>query len=206
MNTFNLLSKAHMALALLFVISMFIKVILIFKNNEAFDKYRAKTKMIEMLVTILFLVLGIILMVMKDGNFHLLFWIKLAVVAAGIPLGIIGAKKHSKAIVTLSFLCFFAAYGLAEVAKKKAVVQEVHVEEASQLGIELYKVNCTPCHGEDGKKGLGGASDLSASILTEDEATGIITNGRGSMAPYGGQLKEEEIKALATYLQSLKGK
>lgn len=206
MNTFNIISKAHMALVLLFVISMFIKVILIFKNNEAFDKYRAKTKMAEMLVTILFLVLGIVLIVMKDGNFHMLFWIKLGAVAAGIPLGIVGAKKHSKVLVTLSFLCFFAAYGLSEVAKKKAVVKEVHVEEPTQLGMELYKVNCSACHGEDGKKGLGGASDLSASILSEEESKSVITNGRGNMAPYGGQMKEEDIKALANYIQSLKGK
>ena len=143
---------------------------------------------------------------MKDGNFHMLFWIKLGAVLAGIPLGIVGAKKHSKVLVTLSFLCFFAAYGLSEVAKKKAVVQEVHVEEPAQLGMELYKVNCSACHGEDGKKGLGGASDLSASILTEEEAKNVITNGRGSMAPYGGQMKEEDINALANYLQSLKGK
>jgi cytochrome c553 len=206
MDSSTFLSKAHMLLALLFVISMLIKVILIFKNNESFDKYRGKTKMAEMIVTILFLILGIILMVKKGGGFHILFWIKLTVVAAGIPLGIIGAKKHSKALVTLSFLCFFAAYGLAEVAKKKVVVQEVVVEEPAQLGIELYKANCTPCHGEDGKKGLGGASDLSASILSEEEAKSVITNGRGNMAPYGGQMKEEDIAAMATYLQSLKGK
>ncbi|MCX6182368.1 MAG: c-type cytochrome [Bacteroidetes bacterium] len=206
MESYTILSKAHMLFALLFVISMLIKVILIFKNNEAFDKYRGKTKIAEMVVTILFLALGIILMVQKGGGFHMLFWIKLGIVAAGIPLGIIGAKKHSKALVTLSFLCFFGAYGLAEVAKKKAVVQEVVVEEPSQLGTELYKVNCVACHGEDGKKGLGGASDLSASVLSEEEAKNVITNGRGGMAPYGGQMKEEEITALATYLQSLKAK
>ena len=59
-DTFSILSKAHMVLVLLFVISMFIKTILIFKSNESFDNYRAKTKMPEMLVTILFLVLGIL--------------------------------------------------------------------------------------------------------------------------------------------------
>ena len=206
MNTFSIISKIHMVLVLLFIISMLIKVILIFKNNEAFDNYRVKTKMYEMLVTILFLVLGIVMIVMKDGNFHTLFYVKLGMVVAGIPLGIVGAKKHSKILMCLSLLCFVGAYGLSEIAKKKAVVAEVKVEDASQLGIELYKVNCSPCHGEDGKKGLGGASDLSASILSEDEAKAVITNGRGNMAPYGGALKEEEIKALATYLQSLKGK
>ena len=204
MNTFNILSKAHMVLVLLFVISMLIKTILIFKSNEQFDNYRAKTKMPEMLVTILFLVLGIVLMVMKDGNFHPLFYMKLGAVALGIPLGIIGSKKHSKALITLSFLCFFGAYGLSEVAKKKAVVQKVEVQDQSQLGIELYKVNCVACHGEDGKKGLGGASDLSASVLSEGDAKNVITNGRGAMAPYGEQLKEEDINALATYLQTLK--
>ena len=206
MDSSTLLSKAHMLLALLFVISMLIKVILIFKNNESFDKYRGKTKIAEMIVTILFLALGIILMAQKGGGFHMLFWIKLGVVAAGIPLGIIGAKKHSKALVTLSFLCFFAAYGLAEVAKKKVVVQEVVVEEPTQLGTKLYEANCITCHGEDGKKGFANASDLSASVLSEGEAKNVITNGRGGMAPYGGQMTEEEIKALASYLQSLKGK
>ena len=203
---FNILSKVHLAAVLLFLISSIIKVVLIFKSNAQFDAYRAKTKLPEIIVTALFLISGITLIVMKDGNFHQLFWIKLSVVVAGIPLGIIGTKKHSKIFVLLSCLCFVGAYGLSEVAKKKAVVQEVEVQDASQLGIELYKVNCVACHGEDGKKGLGGASDLSASLLSEGDAENVITNGRGAMAPYGGQLKEEDINALATYLQTLKAK
>ncbi|MFM7021644.1 MAG: c-type cytochrome [Flavobacteriales bacterium] len=204
MDSFNILSKAHMVLVLLFVISMLIKVILIFKSSEAFDKYRAKTKMIEMVITMLFLVLGIILIVMKDANFHTLFWVKLGIVAAGIPLGIIGSKKHSKVLITLSFLCFFVAYGLSEVAKKKAVVQEIEVADASKLGMELYNANCTSCHGEDGKKAMGGASDLSTSTLSQEEAKNVITNGRNGMAPYGGVMKAEDIDAIAAYLQTLK--
>ncbi len=81
---------------------------------------------------------------------------------------------------------------------------KVTTTEDSNLGVELYKTNCTPCHGEDGKKALGGATDLSTSHLNADEISDVVSNGKGNMPSYGNQLSEEEISSLATYLQSLK--
>lgn len=205
-DSFSILSKIHMVLVLLFVISMLIKTILIFKSNESFDNYRAKTKRMEMLITISFLVIGIVLMVMKDFNFHTLFYVKLGAVVAGIPLGIVGAKKHSKVLVTLSFLSFFAAYGLSEVAKKKGAQVEVATEniKVENLGKEIYVANCTSCHGEDGKKGLSGATNLATSTLSADEAAKVITEGRNMMPKFN--YEGEQLKALVNYLDSLKTK
>ncbi len=204
-DTFSILSKVHMVLVLLFVISMFIKTILIFKSNESFDNYRAKTKMPEMLVTILFLLIGIILIVMKGGGFHTLFYVKLGAVVAGIPLGIVGAKKHSKVLVALSFIAFLAAYGLSEVAKKKGAQVEVAADvKAENLGKEIYTANCTSCHGADGKAGLAGASDLSASTLSAEDAAKVINEGRNSMPKFNYQ--GEQLTALTNYLDSLKTK
>jgi len=160
----------------------------------------------EMLVTILFLVLGIVLIVMKDGNFHTLFYVKLGAVVAGIPLGIVGAKKHSKVLVALSTVFFLGAYGLSEVAKKKGAQTEVVVEEGKtqNLGQEIYNANCSSCHGTDGKKGMAGASDLSTSSLSAEEASKVINEGRNSMPKF--HYEGENLKALTNYLDSLKTK
>jgi cytochrome c553 len=207
-DTFSILSKVHMVLVLLFVISMLIKTILIFKSNESFDNYRAKTKMPEMLVTILFLVLGIVLIVMKDGPFHTLFYIKLGAVVAGIPLGIVGAKKHSKVLVTLSTLFFFGAYGLSEAAKGKGVQKEISQEvKTENLGKEIYTINCSSCHGADGKQGSMGASDLSATTLNTEEISKVINEGRrGKSIMPKFNYQGEQLKALTNYLNSLKTK
>ncbi|MFZ9846698.1 MAG: c-type cytochrome [Flavobacteriales bacterium] len=207
-DTFSILSKVHMVLVLLFVISMFIKTILIFKSNESFDNYRAKTKMPEMLVTILFLIIGIVLIVMKDGPFHTLFYVKLGAVVAGIPLGIIGAKKHSKILIALSTIFFFGAYALSEIAKGKGVQKEISQEvKVENLGKEIYTTNCSSCHGADGKQGSNGASDLSATTLNTEEISKVINEGRrgkGVMPKF--TYEGEQLKALTNYLDSLKTK
>lgn len=213
-DTFSILSKVHMVLVLLFVISMFIKTILIFKSNESFDNYRAKTKMPEMLVTILFLVIGIVLIVMKGGGFHTLFYVKLGAVLAGIPLGIVGAKKHSKVLVALSTVFFLAAYGLSEVAKKKAVIQHVETENNAELGNKLFIANCSSCHGVDGTYGLAGATNLQTSVLDSASAFIVVQKGRnnmpgfgeGSVTPKEDQLTNTEISAVVNYIATLKTK
>ena len=144
-------------------------------------------------------------MVMKDFKFHTLFYLKLGAVVAGIPLGIIGAKKHSKVLITLSFLSFLGAYGLSEAAKKRGAQVEVATDiKTENLGKEIFTANCTVCHGADGKAGVGGASDLSVSTLSTEEAGKVIVGGRNSMPKFS--YEGEQLKALTDYLESLKKK
>lgn len=71
-------------------------------------------------------------------------------------------------------------------------------------GEALYKQYCVLCHGADGKKGFGGAGDLTASKLTVEERTVIIREGKGLMTPYKEMLDEAQIRALAEYTLRLK--
>ncbi|MBL4652654.1 MAG: cytochrome c [Flavobacteriales bacterium] len=80
---------------------------------------------------------------------------------------------------------------------------KVDISKASS-GRTIYLGKCNACHGSDGKKGLGGAKDLSTSELTNNEIKEIITNGKGSMAGYSAILSEEEVGQVAEYITTLR--
>ncbi|MDQ3100830.1 MAG: cytochrome c [Bacteroidota bacterium] len=70
-------------------------------------------------------------------------------------------------------------------------------------GEMLFDTHCKLCHGEDGKLGMGGAKDLSRSILTKDEITMVIANGQGTMMPFRNLLSTEEINILSEHVYDL---
>ena len=197
----------HTLFVALFLISIVIKLILLFVKPTAFDKFRAKTRVPEMIATIVFLLTGIAMIFMKEGQFHSLFWIKIALIFLAIPLTIVGFKKKAKIPALVGSFLFIMIYGVAEMAAKKAPVTEVTV--ASELtgsadhGYELYKSNCSLCHGTAGDKKMGGAADLTLSTLSKQDVIEIIKNGKGNM-PKFSFLHEEELAALQLYLESLK--
>ena len=71
-------------------------------------------------------------------------------------------------------------------------------------GLKVFKTYCVTCHGADGKLGLNGAADLSASTLSKDEAVNVITNGRKVMAPYKSILSPQQIDEVADYIITLR--
>jgi mono/diheme cytochrome c family protein len=71
-------------------------------------------------------------------------------------------------------------------------------------GQKIYAAKCMVCHGNDGKAGIGGASDLSASLLDKAGSVQIITNGRKAMRAFSTELTPAEIEAVADYIQQLK--
>ena len=68
----------------------------------------------------------------------------------------------------------------------------------------VYKKNCVLCHGAKGNMGLNGSFDLTTSKLTLEERIAVITNGRNTMMPYKTVLKENEIKEVAEYIETLR--
>jgi cytochrome c551 len=75
-------------------------------------------------------------------------------------------------------------------------------------GKTIFAENCAGCHGEDGLGGAGGP-DLTTMPLaqTEEGAIQQVTNGGGGMPPFGGQLSEEEISDVASFVvQEIVGK
>lgn len=70
-------------------------------------------------------------------------------------------------------------------------------------GQRVYNMNCTLCHGRDGKAGLNGAKDLTVSTLTKEEMAAIVRNGKGAMAPYKNVLSAEELDDVVEHVRSL---
>jgi mono/diheme cytochrome c family protein len=70
-------------------------------------------------------------------------------------------------------------------------------------GAKLYKTNCRLCHGKKGARTFNGAKDISKSKLSLEDRINIITNGVGTMAPFGESLSKKEIKAIAKYTLTL---
>ena len=91
---------------------------------------------------------------------------------------------------------------LAETAGAETV--KIFVQK---LGKEIYTINCSSCHGADGKQGTMGASDLSTTTLNNEEISKVINEGRrgkGVMPKFNYQ--GEQLTALTNYLDSLKTK
>jgi mono/diheme cytochrome c family protein len=78
------------------------------------------------------------------------------------------------------------------------------VAGAAPDGQVVYEDNCVLCHGGDGSRGTGGASDLAVSVLDHGGLLNVITNGRGGMKAYSAILTPQEIEAVATYVETLR--
>ena len=107
-------------------------------------------------------------------------------------------------------LCFFTFLWTAcetpdeTIARQAAAAQQANRPALAPDGMAVFRKNCITCHGADGKLGLNGAKDLSASSISVEERMEIITNGKKLMTPFKAVLSVEEIKAVATYTMTLK--
>ena len=87
---------------------------------------------------------------------------------------------------------------------KKGFVPDNTKASETLSGKNIYNNYCQSCHGDDGNKGLSGAKDLSASMLTKKESYSVIYNGRNNMMAYKNQLSKEQIDSVNNYIQILK--
>ena len=68
-----------------------------------------------------------------------------------------------------------------------------------------YLINCSSCHGEDGKLGASQAADLSKSTLSDKEILKMINEGNDKgMMPYKDLISEADRKALVPYVKTLR--
>ena len=101
------LKHLHLLLIFLFVASIMIKALLLLINQQKFESYRKKTKVPEMVITMLFLVTGVIMIFTKGwGGLHYFFHIKLFIMLIAISLAIIGFKKKNKILGLISAFLF----------------------------------------------------------------------------------------------------
>ena len=205
----TLLTTIHITVVQIFLLLYLVKTVLLFANKDALAKFTKVTRLLEMVVSVLFLASGVWLFIML-GAIKTMQVVKLILVFASIPIAIIGFKRQNKALALLSFLLIVGAYGLAEMAKGKPyipnkVIVEGNADEATKLGAATYIGNCAMCHGQDGKKMFRDAIDLSLSAASNERIDSLIRNGsKGKMPAFGNTLSDDAIKACSTYVFSLR--
>ena len=80
---------------------------------------------------------------------------------------------------------------------------------AQSGGADTFKAKCAMCHGPDGKKenpalGTKALTGPDVQKMSVAELTAAITNGKGKMPAYKGKLTDDQIKAVAEYVKTLK--
>lgn len=196
---------SHYLFVVLFTLIYLIKTILLLSDkDELLEKFKQKTKIAEMIVSVGFLATGIFL-VTQMPEVPTLMYIKVVLVLASIPLAVIGFKKKNKVLATLSFFLIVVSFGLGEHIKKAKAGAKVSAEVVD--GKSIYQEKCVACHGDNGKAGTMGAKDLTQTQLNHTDIVSIIANGKNAMNPFKDALNAEQIEAVANYVETnLKGK
>lgn len=212
----EIIKTIHIISAGLFLLDYVIKTILLLAGSSSLEAYKKKTKVPSMIISTVFLVSGIYLIAkIGMGNVGGWFHLKLTLTIVGIVLGIIGFRKNSKVLAIISTIMFVYIYGLSETKDIKLGVGkpslgDIVTDTANANydilvhGKALYTINCLKCHGEDGKAGINGASNLTASMCENRGLVGIIRNGRKLMPAFKDLLNEQEVTAVAEYVKSLR--
>jgi mono/diheme cytochrome c family protein/uncharacterized membrane protein SirB2 len=159
------------------------------------------------------------------------FWVKLGAVFAAIPVAVVGYRRHNKYLATLSLLLIFYAYGVSETKSARMNKRDFaeagrqmalanHPELATVMtepmdssgktnanydlvahGKSVFLAQCALCHGEDGKKGLGGAKNLQETRLDKNQIMDLLLNGKNTMPSYRNVLSQQEMMAVVAYVK-----
>lgn len=229
------LLHSHSLFVVLFLLIYVIKAALLLGNKkETLQKFTKIFKIPEIIISVGFLVTGVLLY-LDVGNKTMILHAKILLVFASIPLAIIGFKKMKKPLAVLAVLFIIVAYGLGEVHKRSKVqatqnlafedlkkagsfpygieAADFEDKEALQNGIVLYNNYCVSCHGEDGQAMRAGAANLLTACTKEGGIRHTILNGQGRMAGFGGaegkddgMIKEEEARQIAKYVIFMQAK
>ncbi len=93
------------------------------------------------------------------------------------------------------------------------IIGTVFVSSGAAFGADagaLWAQNCASCHGKDGSgnttmgKKLGLKDYTKEQGFSDAEAANVIKNGKGKMKGYKDKLSDVDVKALVTYVRSLK--
>ena len=202
----------HRIVVSLFLLHYMIKgFFLISDKKETLTGYAAKTRVAEMILSVLFLATGIYL-VYAGPSLSVLQYVKIALVFASIPLAIIGFKREKKPLAILAIVFLFLAYGLAEMNKaqyakadKAPVDTSAEAADPVAMGKTVYSAKCVACHGEKGDAGLAGAKNLRITQLTDQEQKDIIRNGKpGTGMSAFPDLTDDQLSGLIAYIKTLK--
>ena len=207
----------HVTIVTLFLVFLLFKTVLLLANKKELLARVRKLKMIDPILGTLMLITGGYLLSLYGLNAPAYLWVKLIIVLLVVPLGIIAFKKENKLLAIVALLLTFYIYGVSEAGSltfssnkqnsEIEVTENITIESSPSMisnGEKVYLAECKKCHGKDGKKGLFKSPDLSQTKLTISERVAWIKKGKGVMPAYEGQLTEDEITAVAAYLDELK--
>ncbi len=198
----------HTLAAALFLLLYLIKTtLLVLNRKEALTAFSAKSKVAEIVISSLFLLTGLYL-AFNSGNIGAWFWVKIIAVVSSIPLAVLAFKRMNKPLALLAMMFIVYAYGISETKnpffKTENLSAKFESASTAELGKTIFENQCMGCHGADGKGGLSGAKDLSASQKSPEERIEIIRNGKNAMMAYKNILSPEQIDAVAQYVETLK--
>jgi len=89
--------------------------------------------------------------------------------------------------------------------KAEAIIAKIDMDVVEAMdGKTIYKKYCSVCHGFKGDMQMNGAKDLRKLKTSLVERVAQVNFGKGLMTPFEGVLKEEEIVAVAKYIETLR--
>ena len=170
------LLHTHTLVVSLFLLLYLIKTILLFVKPTLLETFGRKTRVVEIIVSSLFLLTGIGMALQTPSiQVGIWFWVKLIAVFASIPLAVIGFRKANKGLALLSLLLIIYAWGVSETRSPRMKKSDyfdslgpagalvgVNTDRLSEKydnvlhGKALYATYCVACHGVDGALGVAG--------------------------------------------------
>lgn len=87
--------------------------------------------------------------------------------------------------------------------KMTHVVSDVRTHDFTQQVNVLFIKYCSACHGNDGKKGLNGAKDLTITNKSLDKIIKRVNEGKGNMPGFKGILNNQQITEISKYVKGL---
>jgi len=95
----------------------------------------------------------------------------------------------------------------SQVSQAKSVIGAASDDKIAGIDAKkIFKAHCAICHGMTGNLGVNGAKDLTASVVSLEEAVAQVYFGKGLMTPFKGVITDEEIVAVSKYTETLRKK
>lgn len=89
--------------------------------------------------------------------------------------------------------------------KAKQIIAAVDMDKVAAVDAKKkYKQFCAACHGFKGNLMVNGAKDLTQSKISLVESVAQVYFGKGLMNPHKGLMDDEEIVAVAQYIETLR--
>ncbi len=209
MNFYEITLASHKYIVMLYVTFYLIKLIaLMVTNAESFGKFRKKTMAVEMGLSTLFLITGLILAANSAQVGQTWFIVKIILILAVIPIGIIGFRKRSKALAFLGLIILVYIFGISEAKSlnmKNPIKDAINVDSnAPNSGKDIYMAKCASCHGEAGDAGRSGAANLITSPLSTEAKLDIVINGKNAMPKFKDILNAQQDSVVVKYVDGLR--